>query len=171
MDVFAQAERMMDMDERTWLRHANPWSVWSRFLTCVPLISLAVWSRVWLGWYALVPVALSLAWTWWNPRAFQSTDSTDNWMSKGVFGEQIWIAKRAERHSSDSKLNLPNLLVFFCALGLVPFAWGLFSYDIWATVTGLTLIVGGKLWFLDRMVRLYEQSEQFGTEYSKGVGQ
>ncbi|MEM1453414.1 MAG: DUF6653 family protein, partial [Planctomycetota bacterium] len=36
----------MDMDERTWMRHASPWSVWTRFFTCVPLISLAVWSRV-----------------------------------------------------------------------------------------------------------------------------
>ncbi|MEM9801370.1 MAG: DUF6653 family protein [Planctomycetota bacterium] len=41
MDVFAQDERIMSMDEVTWQRHASPWSVWTRFLTCVPLIRLA----------------------------------------------------------------------------------------------------------------------------------
>ena len=29
----------------TWMRHANPRSVWTRF-TCVSLVVIAVWSRV-----------------------------------------------------------------------------------------------------------------------------
>jgi len=31
MDVFRLAERSMTMSEEIWQRHANPWSVWSRF--------------------------------------------------------------------------------------------------------------------------------------------
>ena len=40
----------------TWMRHANPRSVWTRF-TCVSLVVIAVWSRVWIGWYCLIPIA------------------------------------------------------------------------------------------------------------------
>jgi len=43
------------MDEETWLRHANPWSVWTR-LTALPLLVAAFWSREWVGWWAIIPV-------------------------------------------------------------------------------------------------------------------
>ena len=57
------------MDDAAWARHANPWSGWSR-LTTLPLLILSLWSRQWLGWWALVPTALSLAWLWLNPHLF-----------------------------------------------------------------------------------------------------
>ena len=38
----------------------------------------------------------------------------------------------------------------------MPLAWGLWAFDPWAIAFGLLLTVGGKLWFLDRMVWLYE---------------
>lgn len=50
------------MDEETWMRHANPWSVWTR-TTALPLLILAVWSRVWIGWWALLPIAAAVLWT------------------------------------------------------------------------------------------------------------
>ena len=59
MDVFRFAERLMSMDDEAWARHANPWSAWTRF-SCGPFIVLAIWSRVWLGWWALLPLALAL---------------------------------------------------------------------------------------------------------------
>nr|WP_238997445.1 DUF6653 family protein [Mycolicibacterium sp. CBMA 361] len=36
------------MTDAAWRRHANPWSVWTRF-AAIPLMMLAIWSRVW-GW-------------------------------------------------------------------------------------------------------------------------
>jgi len=42
------------------LRHANPISVWTRFAV-LPLLALSIWSPVWIGWWSLVPIALSLA--------------------------------------------------------------------------------------------------------------
>ncbi|HZD43564.1 MAG TPA: DUF6653 family protein, partial [Methanomicrobiales archaeon] len=57
------------LDDETWMRHASPWSVWTRF-TALPLLVLAFWSRVWLGWGALAPVILALLWTYYNPRIF-----------------------------------------------------------------------------------------------------
>jgi thiol-disulfide isomerase/thioredoxin len=49
------------MTDDAWKRHANPWSVWTRF-AAIALAIVAIWSRVWLGWWCLVPVALVLAW-------------------------------------------------------------------------------------------------------------
>jgi hypothetical protein len=50
-DVFRSLERLMAMDDRVWRRHANPWSGWTR-VTVLPLLVLAIWSRVWIGWWA-----------------------------------------------------------------------------------------------------------------------
>ena len=73
---------VLRMDDAAWERHANPWSGWTR-LTTLPLLILAVWSREWLGWWALVPVAVALAWLWLNPHLFPPPRSTRNWMSQG----------------------------------------------------------------------------------------
>lgn len=57
------------MNEELWHRHANPWSVWTRFLA-VPAFALAVWSRVCWGWWAMVPIAAVLAWLFLNVWVF-----------------------------------------------------------------------------------------------------
>jgi hypothetical protein len=71
MDIFSGAERLMAMNDETWERRANPLSVYSRFL-CLPLIVAAIWSRVWLGWWAVVPLALAIGWTFLNRRLFSA---------------------------------------------------------------------------------------------------
>jgi hypothetical protein len=45
--------RLFRMDDATWLRHAHPWSVILRF-TVLPLLILAFWNRLWLGWLAVI---------------------------------------------------------------------------------------------------------------------
>jgi hypothetical protein len=57
------------MSEEAWQRHANPWSVWTRN-TVLPALVLAIWSRAWLGWWSLVPIALAVLWMWMNPVSF-----------------------------------------------------------------------------------------------------
>nr|WP_244627082.1 DUF6653 family protein [Microvirga tunisiensis] len=59
------AAKLFQMDERAWERHASPWSVWTR-VASLPLLLAAVWSHVWLGIWALVPVALVVLWLWLN---------------------------------------------------------------------------------------------------------
>lgn len=76
------------LNDETWKRHANPWSVISRN-TVLPLLIIAFWSRIWLSWWALIPVFLATAWTWLNPRLFSEPDSFENWCSKAVFGERF----------------------------------------------------------------------------------
>jgi hypothetical protein len=64
----------MSMDDATWLRQANPWSVWTR-ASVLPLVILAVWSRDWLGSWSWVAIALSVLWMWLNPRIFRRAES------------------------------------------------------------------------------------------------
>jgi hypothetical protein len=70
--------RFFALDNATWLRHANPWSVILRF-TVLPILILAFWSRLWLGWGAVIPVVLAFVWTWANPRIFPAPRSFDHW--------------------------------------------------------------------------------------------
>lgn len=54
------------LNERNWMRHSNPWSVWTRY-SVLPLIVLAFWSRMWIGWWCLFPGLLSILWVFFNP--------------------------------------------------------------------------------------------------------
>ena len=157
MAIRSYLEHLMGMTDAVWDRHANPWSGWSRISIPV-LFALAVWSRVWIGWMAVIPVGIVLIWTWWNPRAFPVPKSHDNWMTKGVLGERVWL----DRHKTPIPLyhsKAATYLAIISGLGLPPFAWGLWALDIWAVVTALTLIMIGKLWFLDRMGWLLQETE------------
>jgi len=77
--------RAFGLDGEGWMRHANPVSVWTRFAV-LPLLAAAVWSRDWIGWWSLVPVALSLIFMMVNPLLYPRPRSTRNWASRAVFG-------------------------------------------------------------------------------------
>ena len=162
-DLFAASEKLMRMDEAAWARHANPWSVCSR-MTVLPLMSLAVWSRIWLGWGAILPVLLVLAWTWWNPRAFGPPASTDSWASRGTFGERVFLNRRQvpvpAHHTRWAKG-----LALISGLGVLPWLFGLWQLDPGFTLCGLAMMIGGKLWFVDRMVWLYQDMRDQHPDY------
>lgn len=147
-------EKLMGMSDEVWARHTNPLSGWSR-MTILPLFALAIWSRVWLEWWCLVPIGLVMAWTWWNPRAFSVPDDTDNWMSKGVLGERIWLAHN-DKPVADHHVTVIRVLNILTGISMLPFIYGLYFLEVWPMVFGLVMIVVLKLWFLDRMVWLYE---------------
>lgn len=152
-DIFAKAERLMGMDDAVWRRHANPWSGLTRF-TILPLFAVAVWSRQWLGWGALVPVVLVIAWTWFNPRAFPPPSDYGHWVSRAVLGERIYL-ERANRALDPAHLRAARTLTGLSATGLAPFVYGLWVYDLATTVLGIVLMAGAKAWFCDRMVWLH----------------
>ena len=151
------------MDEKARRRHANPWSGYSRF-TMIPLIALAFWSRVWIGWWAIIPIAVVLLWAWLNPRIFPEPRSTDNWVSKGVLGEWVWM-NRKKIPVPKHHLIVPNVLSAANAIAAVPFIWGLVVLEVWPTVLGGTVMFVSKLWFVDRMVWLYEDMKDTTPEY------
>lgn len=52
--------------------------------TVLPILVIAFWSRLWLGGSAVIPIAIALFWTWFNPRIFTAPASLDHWASKAV---------------------------------------------------------------------------------------
>ena len=148
--VLEGAQGLMGMDERAWARHANPWSVWTRVLTPMPLAALAVWSRVWIGWWCLLPLAATAAWVWWNPRAFPPPRSHASWAARGVLAERAVIAAR-DRVPAHHRRAMA-VLTAASALGMAPYAWGLWALDAGAVVAGIVLTAGAKLWFVDRCI-------------------
>jgi hypothetical protein len=153
IDPARAAARLMQMDASIWARHANPWSGWSR-LSTLPLLAMAVCSRVWLGWFALAPIAVVLLWIWLNPRLFPPPRSTENWMSRGVLGEQLWLA--GDRLTlPDYHLRMARLLSGATLIGVLILGYGLVVLDPGLTVAGIATTMLAKLWFLDRMVWLH----------------
>ena len=153
------------MDDATWERHANPWSAWTR-LPILPLMALAIWSRAWIGWGCLVPLALLIAWTWLNPRAFPPPASTRAWLSRAVMGERVWLAREAVRIPEHHR-RAARLLAVLPALGLFPLVWGLWAYSLPWLLLGLVLVLGAKLWFLDRMVWLFDDMARAHEHYRR----
>jgi hypothetical protein len=151
------------LDDETWRRHANPWSVILRN-TALPVLVVAVWSRLWLGWWALVPVAAALFWTWLNPRLFPAPRTFDHWASESVFGERVWLNRDAVPVPAHHR-RAPNVLSAVGGIGVLFVAWGLIAFEPWPTLFGAALVYAGKLWFLDRMVWLWRDMRDVTEDY------
>jgi hypothetical protein len=155
MGVTSKIAGVFGMTDDAWKRHANPWSVWTRF-AAIPLMILAIWSRVWLGWWCLVPIAVVLVWLWLNPRVFAQVETPTSWTSKGIYGEKLWLKER-DRVSPDH-LRVLRLLVPVGAAGFALLMYGLVRLQLWPTVFGASLIVLAQLWRIDRLVVFYEST-------------
>jgi hypothetical protein len=163
MDILKWAEKAMAMDEETWNRHSNPWSVYTRFTT-LPLISLAFWSREWLGVYSLALIVLSFLWVWLNPRLFSIPARTNNWASMGTFGERIYL-NRGSENIATHHLKTCRVLQSLSAMGLPFFLYGLYTLDLWILILGNFLVMVFKAWFVDRMVWLYMEMKASNPVY------
>ncbi|HYN96227.1 MAG TPA: DUF6653 family protein [Pilimelia sp.] len=148
-----------------WLRHANAWSVWTRF-SVLSLLALAVWSRAWIGWYCLIPVALAVTWMMINPLLFPQPRSTRNWASRSVLGERIWLDRRTVELPAQFRSPAPDVANALAGIGLVMLAYGLITSDVLPTIAGVFITNLGKLWYLDRMVLLFEDMKQRNAEYA-----
>ncbi len=156
MDIIKTTERLMTMDDATWARHANPLSVYSRFTT-LPLLTLAIWSRVWLGWWCLIPIALTILWIWYNPRAFNPPQSTANWASRITLGERVYL-NRKTTPIPEHHIIVLKVITGMATISVAILIYGLAVLNVWATVCGMLLSIITKLWFVDRMVWLYMET-------------
>jgi hypothetical protein len=161
------------LKDENWVRHSNPASVWTRF-GVLPLLAGSIWSRKWIGRWSrkwigrrcLIPLGLSTAWLFANPLFFRPPRSTKNWASKGVLGERIWV--NHDRSELPDPLNsvLPTVASTYQAVGLVPLAYGLIALKALPTITGVLIVQGGKLWYIDRMVLLFDEMKTRDPEYA-----
>jgi hypothetical protein len=142
------------LDGDAWLRHANPWSVYTRIPAPAALVG-AIWTYAWIGWWCLVPVAVVCAWVAVNPKVFTAPRSTDHWASRAVLGETFW-AGRTEIPVPARHRVAPRVLVAMNTLGLPFIVWGLITLDAWIAAFGLAVHMAGKIWFLDRMALLHD---------------
>jgi hypothetical protein len=149
--------RVFGMNDDAWRRHANPWSVYTRFAAIPPLV-LAIWSRAWLGVWCLVPIALVACWLWLNVRIFRAVDHPTAWASKGIYGERIW-ATHADKVPPHHRRAL-RLIALAGLGGIALLVWGLIALDVWPTVVGVTLVVLAQLWRIDRLVWMYDELQQ-----------
>ena len=133
-------------------------------ITVLPILVLSVWSRAWVGWWSLLSVAIAVAWVWLNPRIFRKPRSTDNWASRGVLGERVWL-NRKNLPVPKYHRTMPSILSGVSGLGLPFIIWGLWRLEMWPTLVGCILVYAGKLWFLDRMVWIYEDMKDKDPEY------
>lgn len=154
MTLERQIANIFQMNDEVWKHHSNPWSVWTR-LTVLPLIILGVWSRIWLNWWSILIIIAALIWNWINPRCFPIPKHTDSWASQAVLGEKIWLNRDKIDIPKHHKLA-PHILSIMSALGMIFVTIGLIKLVIYPILIGTVLVYTGKLWFLDRMVWLYQ---------------
>lgn len=158
MNIEKGISKVFGLDDETWLRHANPKSVWTRFII-LPFFVLAIWSRTWISWYALIPITVLVIWTAINPKFFKKPATTKSWSSKCVLGEKVWTNRKEIEVPNEHKTMI-NILTLIQLTGLVTLVFGLYYFNFWQTITGTVLIYLGKMWFLDRMVWLFEDMKE-----------
>ncbi len=161
-EVIAKA---FSLSDETWEKHANPVSVYTRY-SVLPILILAFWSRIWLGWWSVICIAVALFWVWLNPRFFNKPRSTNNWASKAVMGERVWLNRKKIPVPEHHKI-LPNILSVVSSMGMILCIFGVVKLQIWPTIFGTSLAYLGKSWFLDRMVWLYDEMKDENPEYER----
>jgi hypothetical protein len=163
MTLEKRISKLFKMSDDVWARHANPWSVWTRYST-LPLLALSVWSRAWIGWWSLVPIAAALIWVYINPRIFNKPKTTKSWTSKAVLGERVWL-NRKNIPVPSHHYKIINFLTVVSSIGAIICVYGLIVLSPWPTVFGIVVVFLGKTWFLDRMVWIYEEMKNNNYEY------
>ncbi|MGW4425204.1 DUF6653 family protein [Streptosporangium sp. NPDC004631] len=151
LTVVADTFRMTD---EAWKRHANPWSVYTRF-AAIPAMILAIWSRTWIGWWSLLPVAAVIVWLWLNPHVFPPIETPRGWAARGIYGEKLWLLKPDQ--VPQGHRGILRLLIPLGVAGFALLVWGLIALLVWPTVFGMTLVVLAQLWRIDRLGLLYEE--------------
>jgi hypothetical protein len=84
-----------------------------------------------------------------------------------VLGERIWTeGDRSELPDQFSSV-VPTVAASYQAIGLAPLAYGLAKLEATPTVLGVLIVQGGKLWYIDRMVLLFEEMKTRDPEYAR----
>jgi hypothetical protein len=85
-------------------------------------------------------------------------------MSKGAMGERVWLNRDAVPVPAYHR-TVPNVLSAVSAISVLFIIWGVFVFDLWPTLFGTMLVYLGKLWFVDRMVWIWQDMQDASPEY------
>lgn len=157
MELDKAISKLFLPDNDSWLKHANPWSVWSRFAT-LPFVVLSIWSRVWIGWYSIIPISILIFWIWINPTLFAKPKNYNSWGAKAVLGERVFM-NRKKILIPGGHLKAIIVLNVLQSCSVIVLIYGLWALDLALTIHGSIYVYLTKMWFLDRMVWLYESSD------------
>ncbi|MFA7286812.1 MAG: DUF6653 family protein [Patescibacteria group bacterium] len=136
---------MSFLSERTWARHANPWSGWTRVLT-MPVLAAGLYR------HSFLILGAAVVWMVINPMVFSKPKRVNNWMSKGVLGEQ-----RYYREGKKFKRDLPTLLNVINVPVFVSFLYFGWQQEFVPMIQAGLLTMTIKFWFIDRMYRLADE--------------
>ena len=164
MTIERKLAAAFQLNDESWMKHANPISVYTRY-TVLPVLVLAIWTRAWLGWWSLLPVTLAMLWLFFNPILFDKPASTKNWASRAVMGERIYLNRDRVALPAHHQTPLYAVLNTLSSAGLLLAIWAALSYSLSLAILGITLAYLGKSWFLDRMVWLYQDMKQTDETY------
>ena len=99
------------------------------------------------------------------PIFFNKPKSTNNWASKSVLGERVFLNRDKveipKRHQTIAKI-----LNSISSIGMIFAIYGIVKLALWPAIFGIALAYLGKSWYLDRMVWLYEDMKDL-PEYKK----
>lgn len=95
-----------------------------------------------------------VVWLFVNSVLFPKPRSVDNWMSRGVLGEQIYYSD-----GKKFKKDLPTLLNILNAPVFVSFMYFGWQQELIPMILAGLLTMTIKFWFIDRMVCLTEQRD------------
>ena len=154
MTLEKQIAKIFNLEGDNWMKHANPWSIWTRFAT-LPFLILAIWSRTWIGYYSLIPIIILILWLLINPTLFKKPKSIDNWGSKAVIGEKHWSERKNISVLKHHKTPI-MILTIIQTIGGIILMIGLWRLEINLTIIGTITVYLSKMWFLDRMVWIFE---------------
>ncbi len=164
MTLERKVAKVFNLTDENWMKHANPWSVWTRY-SVLPIIVLAFWSRIWIGWWCLVPGVLSILWMFLNPIFFSRPKSTKNWASRAVLGERVYLNRDKIEIPKIHQSPIHKILNSISSVGMIISIWAIVYYSPWAAVLGVALAYLGKSWYLDRMVWLYDDMKNTDEQY------
>lgn len=137
---------MAILPEKIWERHANPWSGWTRVLSMPALACGLYLHSFWI-------IGAVVVWLVINPMLFPKPKRVDNWMSKGVLGEQLYFQNGKKlKKDLPTLLNLLNIPIF---ITFIYFGW---QQELVAMILAGLLTMTIKFWFIDRMVYLVDST-------------
>ncbi len=150
----ALRDALSELADKAWLRHANPWSVYTRF-AAIPAGIVAIWSRAWIGEWSALPIAAVVLWLILNPIAFSPVHTPTHWISKGIYGERMWLRGAVKTRRQRYVLSG---LALAGALGLLVVAWGLATFSVVACGVGATVTVIAQLVRIAKFAAFYDET-------------